>query len=228
MAEGEKSRGGLTPEEEAYRTAEGITEETDKDREAGVLPTVEETEERLAARARRELSSERQPVGVEAELAELNRVARARLGFEASEETPADDLDRSVDSEAAADVEAMMPTEGRSGMHQRVETATRSEAQQAANLERARRESMQQEMTEGMQRYRAAFTEAVNLLLLRPRSETVKERWEQLNATNARELLAVDAVVKSGQYLDPMVIRAKFDLAAKQLTRFAEDADKPS
>lgn len=221
MGEGEKPE-GLTPEE--YRAAEGITEETDKDREARVLPTVEETEERIADKAQRELPNERQPVGVEAELAELNRVGRAKLGFEATEETPADDLGRPADSEAQADLGAMTPRQG--GMHQPVGTATWAEAQQAANLERARRESMQQEVTEGMERYRAAYTEVVNLLLLRPRSDTVKERWDQLNANNVRELRAVDAVVKSGQFLDPMVIRAKFDVAAERLTRFAEDADR--
>jgi hypothetical protein len=225
MGEGEKIQGGFTPEEEEYRAAEGITRETDKDREARVEETLEETEARLEQKIRQEIPDQPQPIGIKAELDRLNRLAAQKLGEEEPENVPPQEAD-TPDAEAASDIESMMPTEGRGGMHQRVETATRAEAQQAANLERARRESMQQEVTEGMQRYRTAFTEAVNLLLLRPRSDTVKERWDALNAKNARELLGVDAVVKSGQFLDPMVIRAKFDVAAERLTRFAQDADR--
>lgn len=226
MGEGEKPE-GLTPEE--YKAAEGIAPETEEARKAGALDSVEETADRLSDRAERELPNEprapRSPLSEEFD--RLNRLAAEKLGTGEPDEIPADDLDRSVEPEVAGDIDAMMPTAGRSGMHQSVETATRAEAQQAPNLERARRESMQQEVTEGMQRYRAAFTEAVNLLLLHPRSDTVKERWKELNASNARILLGVDAAVKSSVlFLDPMVIRAKFDLAAERLTRFAQDADR--
>ncbi len=167
---------------------------------------------------------------VEKALTGLDQDARKKLGFEVQDETPADDLDRSVDREASSDIDAMMPSEDRGVMHQPVETATRTEPRftHEANLARERKDSMNQEMSEGLQRYHDAFLTAVDRLLLRPRSDTVKDRWDELTKQNREELIKLDSDVRSGAETDPIIIRAKFDLATERLTRFAEDADKPA
>lgn len=232
MGEGEKPE-GLTPEEIADKLTQSpdveVDETTRRAREAGALSDFEDTLDEIAKKAVHELPNEpRAPISPLAEeFDRLNHLAAEKLGTGEPDEIQADDLDRSVDAKAASDIDAMMPTEGRSGMHQPVETPTRAEPQPSheANLERERRDSMYQEMSEGAQRYRDAFLTAVDQLRLHERSETVKERWEQLNAQNKQELLAFEATVRSGPFTDPMVIRAKFDVAAERLTRFAEHAD---
>lgn len=225
MAEGRETP-GLDPE--AYQAAEGITPETAAAREVGALDSVEELEGHLADRAERELPNAPRPPEdpVAAQLAELNRVAREKLGFEDSEELTEDDLERTEhDAEASKDIDAMMPREG--GMHQPVGfTATeRAPEPTDARVEFARREAMQQEITEGVQRYAGAMSDAADRLLLKPRSDTVKERWDQLTLENKRGLELVVAAART-QFIDPVVIRAKFDRACERILRFAEDADR--
>jgi hypothetical protein len=211
----------LSPEE--YKKAEGITEEVQKAHDAHAMDTEEMEEEKFKELVEKQFVH---TAPIKVALDDLNRLALEQLGDADKPKGTEDTFNPKEgpysapeEPEPESAIDAMMPEHGRN------QPAETDKAKDPV-VEKEQLAAMEYEIEEGKKRYRSALLDANDLLMLKPRSETVQIRWKQRRGTNEKELFAIESEVESGRFIDPAVIRAKYDAAAERLIHFAEDADK--